>query len=40
VLGELEATARDYAAEQDVEEVLSDLRRARKAVAAGRRTQG
>ncbi len=36
----LEATASDYAAEQDVEEVLADLRRARKAVAAGRRTQG
>lgn len=36
----LEATASDYAAEQNVEEVLSDLRRARKAVAAGRRTQG
>lgn len=36
----LEATAGDYAAEQDVEEVLSDLRRARKALAARRHVQG
>lgn len=36
----LRATASDYAAEQDVDQVLSDLRRARKAVAARRRSQG
>jgi len=34
----LEATGGDYATEQDVEEVLPDLRRARGAVAARRRT--
>lgn len=36
----LEATAGDYASEQNLEEVLSDLRCARKAFAAGRHTRG
>jgi len=36
----LEATGGDYAAQQDPEEVLSDLRHARKAVADRRHTQG